>query len=216
MSEHFSDQLHPATAKVLGMYSPEQVDRILSFFGVMMNNFSTTFSHLYGDEPDEEFAKFACELTFDEATRIVEHLKEQLSFGETWPPHIASLSVYKWKPLDREIRAARHALCVVKKPQDRVQKYIFGTKRGELRHIEERGSDKAFEKLYIRAYQDVLDGYDVVSVQPQIEDGDVVESRTKMDLIVDDALANGATQLTGRIGKIFKRIESVRRERNAD
>ena len=206
---NFKDELHPVTIEVLSQYSHEQVDRIFSFFGLMMRNFSTTFTHIYGDEPDEAFAQFAADLTLEEAHRIVEHLQEQLAFGETWPPHIASLTVYKWKPLDREVVAAKHNLCVLKKAEDRVQKYIFSAKMGELKSISESGSDREFEKLYIRAHKEVMCDYDIV-ISGNISKAQ--NPRTKMDEIIDQRIESGV-KVKGKAGGVFERIAKMQSAR---
>ena len=61
-SKQISGEFNQNLKDVLRPYSVEQRKHIIAFFGKMQENFSTQFTHMYGSEPDDEFAAFAAQL----------------------------------------------------------------------------------------------------------------------------------------------------------
>ncbi|MCG9677690.1 hypothetical protein [Vibrio sp. Isolate24] len=196
---------------VLRPYSVEQRKHIMAFFGKMQENFSTQFTHMYGSEPDDEFAAFASELSMDDVERIVHHLRERLVAGKEWPPALALLSMLKDLPLNNEILEARHRILIKKDPQTRVEKYIFNRKNSYLKSLSEKNLAEEFKVLYINAYQEVQNNLDQTLDQREkdVEQSVLKVEPTDTDREIERRMAQGIRP-SGKIGNMLSRIDKLR------
>lgn len=195
-----------ATLQILSRYEPEQAQRIVSFFGQMVKNFSSTFTHIYGSEPDETFAAFASTLSRDEAVRIVMHLRERIAEGKEWPPAVGMLSAFRSLPLSNEILEARHRLCVTNTPQTKVEIYIATHKKAWLRNLSQAEFAKEFRILYTQAYKEVNEGYDKEIEALAKSYKPLPPKKTSLDFEVERRAKNHI-EFTGKIGEIMKRVK---------
>lgn len=203
-----------ATLQVLSRYDPEQSQRIVSFFGQMVKNFSSTFTHIYGSEPDETFAAFASTLTRDEAVRIVMHLRERIAEGKEWPPAVGMLSAFRSLPLTNEILEARHRLCVTNNPQTPVEIYIASHKREWLRNLSQAEFAKEFRILFTQAYKEVNEGYDKQIEAIAQSYKPMPPQKTSLDIEIDRRAQQGV-EFQGKIGEIMARVKVKQMERSS-
>ncbi|MDN3612053.1 hypothetical protein ACODM8_17655 [Vibrio ostreicida] len=205
------DEFNRNLKDVLRPYSVEQRKHIMAFFGKMQENFSTQFTHMYGSEPDDEFAAFAAELSLEDVERIVHHLRERLVAGKEWPPALALLSMLKDLPLNNEILEARHRILIKKEPQTRVEKYIFNRKNSYLRSLSERNLAEEFKVLYINAYQEVQNNLDQTLDQ---REKDVEQNVLKVKQTDTDREVARRAELGirpgGQVGALLNRIDQLR------
>lgn len=206
-----SSEFNQDLKDVLRPYSVEQRKHIMGFFGKMQENFSTQFTHMYGSEPDDEFAAFASELSIDDVERIVHHLRERLVAGKEWPPALALLSMLKDLPLNNEILEARHRILIKKDPQTRVEKYIFNRKNSYLKSLSEKNLAEEFKVLYINAYQEVQNNLDQTLDQREkdVEQNVLKVEPTETDREIERRMTQGIKP-SGKVGSILSRIDKLR------
>ncbi|MBU2895863.1 hypothetical protein [Vibrio hepatarius] len=198
---------------VLRPYSVDQRKHIIAFFGKMQENFSTQFTHMYGSEPDDEFAAFASQLSIEDVERIVHHLRERLLAGKEWPPALALLSMLKDLPLNTEILEARHRILIKKEPATRVEKYIFNRKTSYLKSLSEKNLSEEFKLLYISAYQEVQNNLDLSLNQKEkdVEQNVLKIEPTQIDLEVQRRIEQGIRP-NGNVGHLLSRIDKLRHD----
>ena len=196
---------------VLRPYTVEQRKHIMAFFGKMQENFSTQFTHMYGSEPDDEFAAFASQLSTEDVERIVHHLRERLLAGKEWPPALALLSMLKDLPLNTEVLEARHRILIKREPVTRVEKYIFNRKTSYLKSLSEKNLAEEFKLLYINAYQEVQNNLDLTLDQKEknVEQNVLKVEPTQTDLEIQRRMTQGLKP-TGNVGHILSRIDKLR------
>lgn len=204
----------PTLLNTLNRYNGDQKRRIMWFFGEMVKNFSTQFTHIYGSEPDEDFAKFAADLEMKDFDRIVQHLRERLVAGKEWPPVPALLKIFKDLPLNEEILEARHNILVLKKPQNRTEKYIMKRKSSKIRSLSERNIAEEFRALYITAYEEVQRDLDLILDVQQEKSNVALLSIQPTDIDKEvDRRVNAGIVPKGKIGERLSRIEKLRKSR---
>ncbi|GLT17487.1 hypothetical protein GCM10007938_12640 [Vibrio zhanjiangensis] len=211
LSTPVSGEFNHELKDVLRPYTVEQRKHIMAFFGKMQENFSTQFTHMYGSEPDDEFAAFASQLSVEDVERIVHHLRERLLAGKEWPPALALLSMLKDLPLNTEILEARHRILIKKQPITRVEKYIFNRKASYLRGLSEKNLAEEFKLLYINAYQEVLHNLDLTldKREKHVEQNILNVELTETDLEIQRRMTQGLKP-TGNVGHILSRIDKLR------
>ena len=212
-SKQISGEFNQNLKDVLRPYSVEQRKHIIAFFGKMQENFSTQFPHMYGSEPDDEFAAFAAQLSFEDVERIVHHLRERLLAGKEWPPALALLSMLKDLPLNTEVLEARHRILIKKEPTTRVEKYIFNRKTSYLKSLSEKNLAEEFKLLYINAYQEVQNNLDLSLNQKEkdVEQNVLKVEPTKIDLEVQRRIEQGIRP-NGNVGHLLSRIDKLRHD----
>ena len=215
-SKQISGEFNQNLKDVLRPYSVEQRKHIIAFFGKMQENFSTQFTHMYGSEPDDEFAAFAAQLSFEDVERIVHHLRERLLAGKEWPPALALLSMLKDLPLNTEVLEARHRILIKKEPTTRVEKYIFNRKTSYLKSLSEKNLAEEFKLLYINAYQEVQNNLDLSLNQKEkdVEQNVLKVEPTKIDLEVQRRIEQGIRP-NGNVGHLLSRIDKLRHDHSS-
>ncbi|MFY2506804.1 hypothetical protein ACN3E9_00410 [Vibrio pectenicida] len=215
-SKQISGEFNQNLKDVLRPYSVDQRKHIIAFFGKMQENFSTQFTHMYGSEPDDEFAAFAAQLSFEDVERIVHHLRERLLAGKEWPPALALLSMLKDLPLNTEVLEARHRILIKKEPTTRVEKYIFNRKTSYLKSLSEKNLAEEFKLLYINAYQEVQNNLDLSLNQKEkdVEQNVLKIEPTKIDLEVQRRIEQGIRP-NGNVGHLLSRIDKLRQDHSS-
>ncbi|NOH73139.1 hypothetical protein F0225_17605 [Vibrio pectenicida] len=215
-SKQISGEFNQNLKDVLRPYSVEQRKHIIAFFSKMQENFSTQFTHMYGSEPDDEFAAFAAQLSVEDVERIVYHLRERLLAGKEWPPALALLSMLKDLPLNTEVLEARHRILIKKEPTTRVEKYIFNRKTSYLKSLSEKNLAEEFKLLYINAYQEVQNNLDLSLNQKEkdVEQNVLKVEPTKIDLEVQRRIEQGIRP-NGNVGHLLSRIDKLRHDHSS-
>ncbi|MDV7104515.1 hypothetical protein R3X26_08875 [Vibrio sp. TH_r3] len=119
-------------------------------FGTLLSIYESTWIKSYGGRPTGRFLDFADSLTEEELMRIIQHCRERLQAGETWPPIMGELTILKSQPTGSELMDAQMRV-INKEPQNPVEKWIIQNKGFELRRLPQSQLARRFKEFYLEA-----------------------------------------------------------------
>ncbi len=119
-------------------------------FGTLLSIYESTWIKSYGGRPTGRFLDFADSLTEEELTRIIQHCRERLQAGETWPPVMGELTLLKSQLTASELMDAQMRV-ISKEPLNQIEKWIIQNKGFELRRLSQSQLTKRFKEFYLEA-----------------------------------------------------------------
>ncbi len=119
-------------------------------FGTLLSIYESTWIKSYGGRPTGRFLDFADSLTEEELTRIIQHCRERLQAGETWPPIMGELTLLKSQLTVSELMDAQMRV-MNKEPLNQIEKWIIQNKGFELRRLSQSQLTKSFKAFYLEA-----------------------------------------------------------------
>jgi hypothetical protein len=119
-------------------------------FGTLLSIYESTWIKSYGGRPTGRFLDFADALTEDELMRIIQHCRERLQAGETWPPIMGELTILKSQLTSSELMDAQMRV-TNKEPSNQIEKWIIQNKGFELRRLPQSQLTKRFKEFYLEA-----------------------------------------------------------------
>lgn len=112
--------------------------------------YESTWIKSYGGRPTGRFLDFADSLSEEELMRIIQHCRERLQGGETWPPIMGELTILKGQLTVSELMDAQMRV-INKEPQSQIEKWIIQNKGFELRRLSQTQLAKRFKEFYLEA-----------------------------------------------------------------
>ncbi len=140
----------PAQLAVADEAQREPSDWCNYVFGTLLSIYESTWIKSYGGRPTGRFLDFADSLTEEELTRIIQHCRERLQAGETWPPIMGELTLLKSQLTISELMDAQMRV-VNKEPLNQIEKWIIQNKGFELRRLSQSQLTKRFKEFYLEA-----------------------------------------------------------------
>ncbi|UGA54361.1 hypothetical protein [Vibrio sp. VB16] len=133
----------------------DESDRVPSdwcnyIFGTLLSIYESTWIKSYGGRPTGRFLDFADSLSEEELMRIIQHCRERLQGGETWPPIMGELTILKGQLTVSELMDAQMRV-INKEPQSQIEKWIIQNKGFELRRLSQTQLAKRFKEFYLEA-----------------------------------------------------------------
>ena len=119
-------------------------------FGTLLSIYESTWIKSYGGRPTGRFLDFADSLTEEELMRIIQHCRERLQAGETWPPIMGELTILKSQLTVSELMDAQMRV-INKEPINQIEKWIIQNKGFELRRLSQSQLTKRFKEFYLEA-----------------------------------------------------------------
>lgn len=134
---------------------PDETERLPSdwcnyIFGTLLSIYESTWIKSYGGRPTGRFLDFADSLTEEELMRVIQHCRERLQAGETWPPIMGELTILKSQLTVSELMDAQMRV-INKEPQNKIEKWIIQNKGFELRRLSQSQLAKRFKEFYLEA-----------------------------------------------------------------
>lgn len=117
-------------------------------FGTLLSIYESTWIKSYGGRPTGRFLDFADTLTEEQLMRIIQHCRERLQAGETWPPIMGELTILRTQLTVSELMDAQMRV-LNKEPANQIEKWIIQNKGFELRRMPQSILAKRFKEFYL-------------------------------------------------------------------